>query len=66
MQQRIYVVTEKNSGLQRLVAAQSPSQAMRHVTSDKFEVKAASAAVVARLMGGGAKLEQTTAASIED
>jgi hypothetical protein len=66
MQQRIYVVTEKNSGYERLVMAQTPAQAMRHVTSDKFEVKAASAAVVARLMGHGAKLEQTTTATVED
>lgn len=64
MQQRIYVVTEKNSNLERLVMAHSPAQAMRHVTSSQFDVKAASASVVARLMGHGAKLEESSAAVV--
>lgn len=57
MQQRIYAVTEKMTGLSRLIEAQNPAQAIRHVANDMFEVKAASASTVARLMSGGAKLE---------
>lgn len=57
MQSRIYAVTEKFSGLARLIEAQSPAQAIKHVANDMFEVKAATAAVVAKLMSGGAKLE---------
>lgn len=59
MQQRIYVVTEKNSGLERLIMAQNPSQAIRHVANSRYEVKTASAQAVARLMAGGAQLEAT-------
>lgn len=59
MQQRIYVVTHKSTGAARLVEAQSPASAIRHVATDLFEVKPASASAVARLMGAGAKLEQT-------
>lgn len=61
MQQRIYAVTAKSNGAARLVLAQSPAQAIRHVANDLFEVKAASAAVVARLMSAGAKLEDSSA-----
>lgn len=61
MQQRIYAVTTKADGTGRLVLAQNPAQAMRHVANDLFEVKAASAATVAKLMGSGVKLEQSAA-----
>ncbi len=60
MQDRIYAVTDKTTFNTRLVVAQSPAQAMRHVANDLFEVKAASAALVGKLMSGGAKLEQSS------
>lgn len=60
-QQRIYAVTTKADGSARLVLAQNPAQAMRHVANDLFEVKAASAATVARLMSKGTQLEDTSA-----
>lgn len=59
MQQRIYAVTTKADGKGRLVLAQTPAQAMRHVANDLFDVKAASAATVAKLMGAGVQLEQS-------
>jgi hypothetical protein len=61
MQQRIYAVTTKASGTGRLVLAQSPAQAMRHVANDLFEVKTANSHAVARLMSAGVKLEQSVA-----
>ncbi len=61
MQQRIYAVTTKADGTGRLILAQNPAQAMRHVANDLFEVKAASAASVARLMSMGVKLEESGA-----
>lgn len=59
MQQRIYAVTTKADGTARLILAQNPAQAMRHVANDLFEVKAASAATVAKLMSAGVKLEDS-------
>lgn len=59
MQQRIYAITSKTDGTGRLVLAQTPAQAMRHVANDLFEVKAANASTVAKLMGSGVKLEQS-------
>lgn len=61
MQERIYAVTDKNSGTTRLIKAQSPAQAVRHVSGEMFDVKAASASVVANLMSGGCKLESIKA-----
>lgn len=61
MQQRIYAVTTKADGSGRLVLAQTPAQAMRHVANDLFEVKAANAGTVAKLMGAGVKLEYSVA-----
>jgi len=61
MQQRIYAVTSKTDLTGRLVLAQTPAQAMRHVANDLFDVKAANATTVAKLMGSGVKLEQSAA-----
>lgn len=61
MQQRIYAVTTKSDGTSRLILAQNPAQALRHVANDLFEVKAASAATVAKLMSAGTKLEDSSA-----
>lgn len=61
MQQRIYTITSKTYGTGRLIMAHSPAQAMRHVANDLFEVKAANAAAVAKLMSAGVKLEQSVA-----
>lgn len=66
MQDRIYAVTTKADGTGRLVLAQNPAQAMRHVANDLFEVKAASAGTVAKLMGAGVKLEQSATAKEEE
>lgn len=54
---RIYVVTDTLSAATRLVSAPNPAQALRHVTSQRFAVKAASAGLVARLMSAGIRLE---------
>jgi hypothetical protein len=57
----LYVITDTANAKTRLVDASNPSQALRHVTSTQFGIKAASAALVAKLMGAGIKLETTTA-----
>lgn len=57
MQSRIYAVTDKLSGSARLIQAQSAAQAIKHVANDMFDVKAATAAVVANLMSKGTKVE---------
>ncbi len=59
MQERIYAVTTKADGTGRLVLAQTPAQAMRHVANDLFEVKAANAPTVAKLMSAGVRLESS-------
>lgn len=59
-QQRIYTVTSKADGKSRLVMASNPSQAVRFVANDLFEVKAASSVVVATLMTEGTKLERAS------
>ena len=53
----LYVVTSILDQATRLVEAPNPSQALRHVTTEQFAVKAASAALVAKLMGAGIALE---------
>jgi len=53
----LYVVTDTANAKTRLVDAQNPARALRHVTSSQFGVKAASAALVAKLMGAGIQLE---------
>lgn len=58
---RIYVVTNSTTGASRLVEAIHPAQALRHVTSQEYAVRAASARVVADLMGQGVQLEQLDA-----
>lgn len=53
----LYSVTDMTHSSTRLVDAPNPAQALRHVTSSQFAVKAASASLVAKLMGAGIKLE---------
>ena len=55
----LYSVADMHNSTTRLVDAPNPAQALRHVTSQQFAVKAASAAMVAKLMGAGVKLETT-------
>lgn len=55
----LYSVTDMTHASTRLVDAANPAQALRHVTSQQFAVKAASASLVAKLMGAGIKLENT-------
>jgi len=56
----LYVITDTANAKTRLVDAQNPARALRHVTSTQFGIKAASAALVAKLMGAGIQLETTT------
>ena len=56
----LYSVTDLTHSSTRLVDAPNPAQALRHVTSQQFAVKAATAGLVAKLMGAGIKLETTT------
>lgn len=65
MQSRIYAVTHKESGTTRLIAATNPAQATRHVVSDTFTVKAASAVLVGELMSKGVQLEHAPAKEAE-
>ena len=53
----IYVVTDTVNTATRLIEAPNAAQALRHVTSQQFAVKAATAALVAKLMGAGVKVE---------
>ena len=55
----LYSVADMHNTTTRLVDAPNPAQALRHVTSSQFAVKAASATMVAKLMGAGIKLETT-------
>jgi hypothetical protein len=53
---RPYIVADK-SGAQRIVQAINQAQALRHVATDQFTVKAASASEVIDLMTAGVKPE---------
>lgn len=55
---RIYVVKYGDS--ERLVEANTPSQAVMHVASAMVSAKAAKAADVARVMAAGGKVGQIT------
>jgi ribosome biogenesis SPOUT family RNA methylase Rps3 len=57
----LYVVTDTVNAATRLIDAPNPAQALRHVTIQQFAVKVASAALVAKLMGAGVKLESIAA-----
>ena len=61
MNQRIYAITNKLDNSSKLVQAANPAQALRWVAKDTFEVKSATANVVASMMAAGAKLEQAAA-----
>ena len=57
----IYVVTDTVNTATRLIEAPNPAQALRHVSHQQFAVKAATAALVAKLMGAGIKVENVAA-----
>lgn len=57
---RPYVITGKD-GAQRLVQAGTQAQALRHVATDQFTVKAASASEVIELMQSGVQPEMASA-----
>jgi len=61
----LYAVTNTTDKTTRLVEAPNPSQALRHVTTEQFAVKAASAALVAKLMGAGIALESVKSEELE-
>ena len=48
---RIYTVRDRDTGTIRLVEASTAAAARHHVTASRFDVDAASALDVARLMG---------------
>ena len=55
---RIYTVRDRDTGTIRLVEASTAAAARHHVTASRFDVDAASALDVARLMGDtGLKVE---------
>jgi hypothetical protein len=56
----LYSVTNAATKTTRLVEARNPSRALRHVVIDDYAVKAASAALVAKLMSAGVKLESVS------
>lgn len=64
MDNRIYVVTNKQSGEARLVAAPNPSQALKHVTAQAYATHAATPTDVARLMSQGVQVESVEAAKV--
>ena len=57
---RPYIVSDKQ-GAQRIVQAANQAQALRHVATDQFTVKAASASEVIDLMTAGVKPETASA-----
>lgn len=57
---RPYIITGKD-GAHRLVQAGTQAQALRHVATDQFTVKAASASEVIELMQAGVKPETASA-----
>jgi hypothetical protein len=56
----LYVITDTVNHATRLVDAPNPARALRHVWGAQFGIKAASAALVAKLMGAGIQLETAT------
>lgn len=57
----LYVVTDTVNSATRLIEAPNPAQALRHVTHQQFACKVATAALVAKLMGAGIKVENVAA-----
>lgn len=53
---RLYIVTN-GDGSERLVDAQTPSQAIRHVVGEKYKARPATAREAADLAGKGIKPE---------
>lgn len=54
---RLYVVSDSESGNERLVDAGNPAQAIRHVALGRFAAKPADARTVARLVKAGIEVE---------
>ena len=61
---RLYVVTDKRSGEQRLIEAANPAQAVRVVAS-RYKAEPASAAEVAALYERGIKVERGNGAELD-
>ena len=57
---RIYIVSQ-DTGDKYLIGAATPAQALRHVTTGMFDVKAASPKDVARLVAEGVKVQSAYA-----
>lgn len=57
MSLRIYRVAHTETGLEHLIEAHTPAQALRHVTRAQFVVEVASQRDVARLVHGGMHIE---------
>lgn len=56
---RLYIVTDKEGGAERLVDASHPSHAVKHVADQRFAVRVASGHDVARMVAAGVKVEAT-------
>jgi hypothetical protein len=57
----VYAITNKTNNTTRLVLANNPAQALRHVAGDTFKTEVASSVLVGKLMNEGAKMEQAGA-----
>jgi hypothetical protein len=64
MTERIYVVHDTQRDEKTLVLANNPAQALRHITSDRFDVRAAGALEVASLMGQGVVVSNSLASVV--
>jgi hypothetical protein len=53
----MYLINQKGNSEVRLVEADNPAQALRHVVNPQYVVNSASAKAVAHAMASGVKLE---------
>lgn len=56
---RLYIVTDKEGGAERLIEATHPSHAVKYVADQMLTVRVASAHDAARLVGQGVSVEKT-------
>lgn len=54
---RLYIVENGDASGKRLVDAQTPSQAIRHVVGDKYKARTATPREAAELTASGVKIE---------
>jgi hypothetical protein len=57
MSTRLYRVKHKATNANRLIDAQNPSQVLRHVSEDLYEIAPATPKDVAELIGTGVRVE---------